>query len=157
MGRRRGIPGFSFSWKRASGLSATKSKLSRELGIPLTKGGRQRKVGRAMGCCAPAVGILVGMLTLAGGGLAVASRALAHGGGLNKDGCHTNRKTGDYHCHRTPAAQASTPARQQLKADEEVRYANCAEAREAGAAPLQRGDPGYSTKLDRDGDGTACE
>lgn len=26
--------------------------------------------------------------------------ALAHGGGLNADGCHTNRKTGEYHCHR---------------------------------------------------------
>ena len=36
-------------------------------------------------------------------------------------------------------------------------YANCTEAREAGAAPLHRGDPGYSTRLDRDGDGTACE
>ena len=36
-------------------------------------------------------------------------------------------------------------------------YANCTEVREAGAAPLHRGDPGYSTRLDRDGDGTACE
>jgi hypothetical protein len=27
----------------------------------------------------------------------------AHGGGLNAEGCHNNRKTGDYHCHRTPA------------------------------------------------------
>lgn len=25
--------------------------------------------------------------------------ALPHGGGLNADGCHTNKKTGDYHCH----------------------------------------------------------
>lgn len=24
----------------------------------------------------------------------------AHGGGLDKNGCHTNRKTGEYHCHR---------------------------------------------------------
>ena len=23
-----------------------------------------------------------------------------HGGGLNSEGCHNNRKTGDYHCHR---------------------------------------------------------
>ena len=29
--------------------------------------------------------------------------ALAHGGGLDKYGCHTNRKTGEYHCHRAPA------------------------------------------------------
>ena len=39
--------GFSgFSWKRAIGLSAAKSRLSRRIGIPLTKGGRQRKLGK---------------------------------------------------------------------------------------------------------------
>ena len=36
-------------------------------------------------------------------------------------------------------------------------YANCSEVRAAGAAPLYRGDPGYSSRLDRDGDGIACE
>lgn len=36
-------------------------------------------------------------------------------------------------------------------------YANCSEARAAGAAPLYAGQPGYSRKLDRDGDGVACE
>ncbi|WP_235514658.1 excalibur calcium-binding domain-containing protein [Deinococcus sp. Leaf326] len=36
-------------------------------------------------------------------------------------------------------------------------YANCAAVRAAGKAPLVRGQPGYSTKLDRDGDGRACE
>ncbi|WP_313025652.1 excalibur calcium-binding domain-containing protein [Mobilicoccus sp.] len=36
-------------------------------------------------------------------------------------------------------------------------YANCSEARAAGAAPLYRGDPGYRPKLDRDDDGVACE
>jgi hypothetical protein len=35
-----------FSWKRAVGLSAEKSRLSRRIGIPLTKSGRQRKLGR---------------------------------------------------------------------------------------------------------------
>jgi len=30
----------------------------------------------------------------------------AHGGGLNAEGCHNNRKTGDYHCHRAPAVTA---------------------------------------------------
>jgi hypothetical protein len=25
--------------------------------------------------------------------------AVAHGGGLDKNGCHTNHKTGDRHCH----------------------------------------------------------
>jgi probable lipoprotein len=36
-------------------------------------------------------------------------------------------------------------------------YRNCSEARAAGAAPLRRGQPGYSARLDRDGDGIACE
>lgn len=36
-------------------------------------------------------------------------------------------------------------------------FRSCAEARAAGAAPLYAGQPGYSTKLDRDGDGVACE
>ncbi|WP_338026339.1 excalibur calcium-binding domain-containing protein [Cohnella algarum] len=38
-----------------------------------------------------------------------------------------------------------------------VVYETCKAAREAGAAPLYVGDPGYSKKLDRDGDGVACE
>lgn len=38
-----------------------------------------------------------------------------------------------------------------------VTYANCAAVRAAGKSPLLRGQPGYSTKLDRDGDGRACE
>lgn len=36
-------------------------------------------------------------------------------------------------------------------------YANCTEARNAGAAPLYTGDAGYRSALDRDGDGVACE
>ncbi|QOG08703.1 YHYH domain-containing protein [Aureimonas sp. OT7] len=27
------------------------------------------------------------------------SAAYAHGGGLDSSGCHTERKTGTYHCH----------------------------------------------------------
>ena len=50
--------GFSFSWKRALGVSAAKSKLSRRIGIPLTRAGRQRKVGRALGCCVLAAALL---------------------------------------------------------------------------------------------------
>lgn len=36
-------------------------------------------------------------------------------------------------------------------------YKNCDAVRAAGAAPLYAGSPGYSSKLDRDGDGIACE
>ncbi|GAB3758500.1 hypothetical protein GCM10027599_25940 [Yimella radicis] len=38
-----------------------------------------------------------------------------------------------------------------------VRYTSCEQVRDAGAAPLREGDPGYSLELDRDGDGVACE
>ncbi|WP_083671917.1 excalibur calcium-binding domain-containing protein [Sphingomonas montana] len=36
-------------------------------------------------------------------------------------------------------------------------FRNCSEARAAGAAPVRSGDPGYSRKLDRDGDSIRCE
>ncbi|WP_308634868.1 phospholipase D-like domain-containing protein [Paenibacillus silvisoli] len=40
---------------------------------------------------------------------------------------------------------------------DEVVYRSCAEAKAAGKAPLHKGDPGYSAKLDGDKDGIACE
>lgn len=40
------IPGLSFSFKRAVGITAAKQKIARATGIPLTKGGLERKVGR---------------------------------------------------------------------------------------------------------------
>lgn len=163
MGRKRGIPGLSFSWKRAMGLSAAKGRLSRQLGIPLSRQGRQRKVGAALGCCAPFLGIVLGGGIAVLLGLSAAGQAFAHSGGLDKNGCHTNRKTGEYHCHRGPAAaQPGLPLEARStplgpKAGEDVYYANCAAARAAGAAPVRRGDPGYSSRLDRDGDGIGCE
>jgi hypothetical protein len=33
----------------------------------------------------------------------------------------------------------------------------CDDARAAGAAPIYRGEPGYSADMDGDGDGIACE
>lgn len=45
---RKMIPGLSFSWKRAIGLSSAKAKISKRTGIPLTKSGRQRKVARML-------------------------------------------------------------------------------------------------------------
>jgi hypothetical protein len=36
----------------------------------------------------------------------------AHSGGLDRNGCHRNRRTGEYHCHRAPAVspRPTTPA-----------------------------------------------
>jgi len=35
-----------FSWKRATGITKAKTRISRATGVPLTKSGRQRKVGK---------------------------------------------------------------------------------------------------------------
>lgn len=48
-----------------------------------------------------------------------------------------------------PAAQAPVV--------ESAYYKNCTAVRDAGAAPIRTGDPGYGSHLDRDGDGVACE
>lgn len=37
--------------------------------------------------------------------------AVGHGGGLNSEGCHTNRKTSEYHCHRGPNKGLIIPSR----------------------------------------------
>lgn len=94
-------------------------------------------------------GLLIGIAALATG-----AAANAHPGGLNSEGCHNNRKTGDYHCHRGAPSQR---APQRLLGDAAAYYPNCASARAAGAAPLRRGEPGYRAGLDRDNDGVACE
>ncbi len=39
--------------KRDFGLSGVKAWVSRKTGIPLTRSGRQRKMGKAIGCCVP--------------------------------------------------------------------------------------------------------
>lgn len=80
----------------------------------------------------------------------------AHGGGLNAEGCHNNRKTGDYHCHRGSRASSSgRPVGYATRSGGVFR--NCSEARAAGAAPVMRGAPGFGAHLDRDNDGVGCE
>ena len=55
MGKKRrksntGIPGLSFSWKRATGVTKAKSRFAKATGIPTTRSGRQRKAGKLLGC-----------------------------------------------------------------------------------------------------------
>jgi len=92
--------------------------------------------------------------------------AVAHPGGLNAQGCHNNRSTGEYHCHRGAGGGSPapfSPPRQQRQsfaspfASIGGAFRNCAEARGAGAAPVYAGQPGYGPHLDRDGDGVGCE
>ena len=48
------IPGLSFSWKRALGITQAKQNIARKTGIPLSKDGVERKIGKMV------VNILVG-------------------------------------------------------------------------------------------------
>jgi hypothetical protein len=47
--------GFSFSWKRALGVTSAKQKFVQETGIPTTKNGLERKIGGSV------LGLLFGL------------------------------------------------------------------------------------------------
>jgi len=38
----------------------------------------------------------------------LSANAFAHGGGLNASGCHNERRTGGYHCHRSSSKPKTT-------------------------------------------------
>ena len=40
------IPGLSFSWKRALGVSKVKRDITKATGIPTTRSGLERKIGK---------------------------------------------------------------------------------------------------------------
>ena len=49
MAKKKGIPGLSFSWKRALGVTSAKRKWAKFTGVPTTKSGRRSKLGRMLG------------------------------------------------------------------------------------------------------------
>jgi micrococcal nuclease len=70
----------------------------------------------------------------------------SNNGGSKAAGGSANHSTG-----KVAVKEADKPA------EAAIVYANCKEVRAAGKAPLRKGEPGYSSKLDGDGDGIACE
>ncbi|MFE5792144.1 excalibur calcium-binding domain-containing protein [Streptomyces sp. NPDC056503] len=56
-----------------------------------------------------------------------------------------------------PKPVQTTQPPETAEPEPEAYYANCDAVRAAGAAPIHAGDPGYSRRLDRDGDGVGCE
>lgn len=42
------IPGLSFSWKRALGITQAKQKIARETSIPMSTAGLERKIGNTI-------------------------------------------------------------------------------------------------------------
>ena len=57
-------------------------------------------------------------------------------------------------CPNEPALTSASAA---TVPDAGVSYADCDAVRAAGAAPILEGQPGYSRRLDRNGDGVGCE
>jgi hypothetical protein len=47
--KKKSIPGVSFSMKRALGVTSAKRKIAKVTGIPTTKSGRQKKIGKILG------------------------------------------------------------------------------------------------------------
>jgi hypothetical protein len=62
-----------FSWRRLTGVSGAKSRIARTTGIPTTRSGRQRKIGRAVtgGGCLVAALAMLGLMAYAGVHLAL--------------------------------------------------------------------------------------
>src|SRR5688572_23327443 len=99
--------------------------------------------------------VVIALLTLPG-------TAASHGGGLDAQGCHNDRKRGEYHCHRAqsmpaqslapvtprrhpdPRSAHATPLALATVAPRPTYYANCDAVRAARAAPIRYGDPGYA-------------
>jgi micrococcal nuclease len=81
--------------------------------------------------------------------------ARAAGRGLWGPPCYSNTDAAPVVQHQVPTPVAK-PA-PTTSSGGGAYYKNCAAARAAGVAPLHRGDPGYRSALDRDGDGIACE
>jgi len=77
----------------------------------------------------------------------------------SRDGYGSHPREADYVAvdAATPAAGCA-PAAPVASPSPGTYYASCDAVRAAGAAPLRRGQPGYEApRLDRDGDGVACE
>ncbi|MGG3890086.1 excalibur calcium-binding domain-containing protein [Metabacillus fastidiosus] len=55
------------------------------------------------------------------------------------------------------SSSSSTNTNTTPSTSDSTSYKNCSEVKAAGAAPIYQGEPGYSKKLDRDGDGIACD
>ena len=116
--------------------------------------------------------------------LVLCSIAISHPGRTNSEGCHTNRKTGEYHCHgktrnnssskskikTTTTKSRSTSSKTTAKSSnskvkgvgavgvtEELYFKDCDEAKKKGYSNIKKGQLGYRKGLDPDGNGIACE
>jgi hypothetical protein len=87
--------------------------------------------------------------------ISVTQGAFAHSGGTDATGCHTDRKTGEYHCHG--GASTSGEETEPMKPTEGCgpKY-YCREMASCAEAIHYFKDCGL-TRLDGDNDGVPCE
>ncbi len=92
--------------------------------------------------------------------LTIPALSFAHSGGTDAKGCHTEKKTGNYHCHTPKSAPVRPPAKAVKKSPLFVDK-NCKDFRtqkEAQAFFVKEGGPlSDPHRLDADKDGKACE
>ena len=73
---------------------------------------------------------------------------------MNQENASQTQQAGSASTTSGDTGQQTLPAPKQ---QDNVYYKNCSAVRAAGKAPIYRGQPGYASHLDRDGDGIACE
>ena len=85
-------------------------------------------------------------------------------GPTNAEGAAGSSPTNSTSAAESPSALAGSSTQPQVSssaatdaAANDVYYPNCAAARQASAAPLHSGEPGYRAGLDGDRDGVACD
>lgn len=86
----------------------------------------------------------------------------AHSGGTNSDGCHTNRKTGEYHCHK-PKRQSvyKQSDKQQIYETSSSNGYDCSRKYCTQMSSCQEAQYKFNVckhyRLDGDNDGIPCE
>lgn len=68
-----------------------------------------------------------------------------------------NEKSGSSSSSESSRSKSGSGKKSSSGSSGSVYYKNCTAVRDAGAAPVRRGEPGYASHLDRDGDGVGCE
>jgi hypothetical protein len=97
----------------------------------------------------------LGVLILATGALINPTLGYPHGGGLEASGCHNQRSTGDYHCHRngyTPASPTRLSIPERSNSFSAQSNANEAKPQNTSAPkPASESKPSVSHAYDRSG------
>ncbi|GEM00153.1 thermonuclease family protein [Cellulomonas terrae] len=87
----------------------------------------------------------------------VAAEAAAAAAAAADEAARQAQAVADAEAARIAAGTATVQKAPAATSGGSVSYKNCDAVKAAGAAPILAGQPGYSSKLDKDGDGVGCE